>query len=60
MTLFDFIWLTGSSVAFMLCLAYCLTHNTKTDIIGSLILGLIFSWTLVILYLIVFYKGRWK
>jgi len=64
MTLFDFIWLTGSSAAFMLTLAYSLKHNIKTDvrggeIIGGFILGLVFSWALVTAHLIMFYKGRW-
>lgn len=65
MTLFDFIWLTGSSAAFMLTLAYSLNHNIKTDvrggeIIGSLILGLVFSWALVVVHLSMFYKGNWR
>lgn len=64
MTLFDFIWLTGSSAAFMFTLAYSINHNIKTDvrggeIIGSFILGLVFSWALVALHLVMFYKRRW-
>lgn len=64
MTFFSFMWLTGSAMASILTLAYSLKHDVKTEgeygeIVGSLILGLLFSWSLVLIHLIMMYRKRW-
>lgn len=64
MSLYGFIWLTGSAMACILTLAYSLKHDIKTEakygeIVGSLILGLLFSWSLVLVHLIMIYRKRW-
>ena len=64
MTLFSFIWLTGSAMACIMTLAYSLKHDIRTQsdgatVAGSLILGLLFSWSLVLVHLIMIYRGKW-
>lgn len=64
MTLFGFIWLTGSAMACIMTLAYSLKHDIRTQsdgttVAGSLILGLLFSWSLVLVHLIMIYRKKW-
>ena len=64
MTLFGFIWLMGSAMACIMTLAFGLKHDIKTQgdgaaIVGSLILGLLFSWSLVLVHLIMIYRKKW-